>query len=314
MRRKDVRIGDTVIVRRAGDVIPEVVRVVPEKRPRDATRVRHADTLPGMRLGGRALAATRRSRAAPAASSARRSASRRCCISPAAARWTSKDWATSWSISWSTAGIVHTPADLYTLDVAALAGARAHGGQVGRQRRRRHRQEPAAPRSPASSSRSASATSAKRPRRISRATSASLDALMGAERNGAARSPRRRTGRWPRASSQLFRGAAQSRGHRAVARAPGVHWPDAPPQRAAAGKLAGLTFVLTGTLPTLSRDDAKAHDRGGRAARSPAACRRRPTTSSPARTPAASSRRRRSSASPVIDEDGPDCEAMRPTR
>jgi DNA ligase (NAD+) len=32
-RRKDVRIGDTVIVRRAGDVIPEVVGVVIEKRP-----------------------------------------------------------------------------------------------------------------------------------------------------------------------------------------------------------------------------------------------------------------------------------------
>jgi DNA ligase (NAD+) len=31
-RRKDVRVGDTVIVRRAGDVIPEVVAVVPDKR------------------------------------------------------------------------------------------------------------------------------------------------------------------------------------------------------------------------------------------------------------------------------------------
>jgi DNA ligase (NAD+) len=32
-RRKDVRIGDTVIVRRAGDVIPEVVGVVSDRRP-----------------------------------------------------------------------------------------------------------------------------------------------------------------------------------------------------------------------------------------------------------------------------------------
>ncbi|PAT31061.1 DNA ligase (NAD(+)) LigA [Vandammella animalimorsus] len=32
-RRKDVRVGDTVIVRRAGDVIPEIVAVLPDKRP-----------------------------------------------------------------------------------------------------------------------------------------------------------------------------------------------------------------------------------------------------------------------------------------
>ncbi len=36
VRRKDIRIGDTVIVRRAGDVIPEVVAYVPESRPADA--------------------------------------------------------------------------------------------------------------------------------------------------------------------------------------------------------------------------------------------------------------------------------------
>jgi len=36
LRRKDLRIGDSVVVRRAGDVIPEVVRVLPERRPADA--------------------------------------------------------------------------------------------------------------------------------------------------------------------------------------------------------------------------------------------------------------------------------------
>lgn len=36
VRAKDLRIGDTVIVQRAGDVIPEVVRAVPEKRPASA--------------------------------------------------------------------------------------------------------------------------------------------------------------------------------------------------------------------------------------------------------------------------------------
>ncbi len=36
VRRKDIRIGDTVLVRRAGDVIPEVVAVVPALRPPDA--------------------------------------------------------------------------------------------------------------------------------------------------------------------------------------------------------------------------------------------------------------------------------------
>ncbi|HSD00057.1 MAG TPA: BRCT domain-containing protein, partial [Casimicrobiaceae bacterium] len=44
----------------------------------------------------------------------------------------------------------------------------------------------------------------------------------------------------------------------AALRAAGVKWKEGPPRRAAEGPLAGRTFVLTGTLPTLSRDDAKA--------------------------------------------------------
>lgn len=44
--RKDVRVGDTVWVRRAGDVIPEVIRVVPERRPEGTERFRLPDQCP----------------------------------------------------------------------------------------------------------------------------------------------------------------------------------------------------------------------------------------------------------------------------
>ena len=44
--RKDIRVGDTVIVRRAGDVIPEVVKVLFELRPPDALRYEIPNELP----------------------------------------------------------------------------------------------------------------------------------------------------------------------------------------------------------------------------------------------------------------------------
>jgi DNA ligase (NAD+) len=40
-------------------------------------------------------------------------------------------------------------------------------------------------------------------------------------------------------------------------RACGVHWPEGEPSAAASLPLAGKTFVVTGTLPTLSRDEVK---------------------------------------------------------
>ncbi len=46
IERKDVRVGDTVVVQRAGDVIPEVVAVVGERRPPDARPFRLPERCP----------------------------------------------------------------------------------------------------------------------------------------------------------------------------------------------------------------------------------------------------------------------------
>ncbi|MBW1709310.1 MAG: NAD-dependent DNA ligase LigA [Deltaproteobacteria bacterium] len=60
VKRKDVRVGDTVIIQRAGDVIPEVVRVIQEERPENTIPFSMPETCPVcgsgvVRLSGEAV-------------------------------------------------------------------------------------------------------------------------------------------------------------------------------------------------------------------------------------------------------------------
>jgi DNA ligase (NAD+) len=55
VRRKDVRVGDTVLIERAGDVIPYLVKVIEDKRPASAVPFRMPDRCPA--CGGAAVRA-----------------------------------------------------------------------------------------------------------------------------------------------------------------------------------------------------------------------------------------------------------------
>ena len=117
IRKKGVRVGDQVIVRRAGDVIPEVVGVMPPEGtglalggpaelpcPATARVTCPTSKCPKPAPWAAAMWCARRAKpttAAPAACSARRSARRPSCTLPRAVPWTSRAWVTSWwTSSW----------------------------------------------------------------------------------------------------------------------------------------------------------------------------------------------------------------------
>jgi len=253
-----------VIVRRAGDVIPEVVRVLVEKRPKATREFVMPRKCPEcgsavVRLPDEAIA--------------------RCSgglVCPAQVKQALLHFAGRRAMDIEGLGdklvdqlvdakIVRTPADLYKLGLAALAELERMA-------------EKSAANVVAAIAKSRKTTLARfifalGIRHVGETTAkdlarhfGKLDALLAADEPELLEVPE--VGPVLAQSIRQFFTEAHNREVIAQLRAAGVEWPETSPQRKPAGKLAGLTFVLTGTLPTLAREDAKQliEEQGGKVA------------------------------------------------
>ncbi|SPC13874.1 NAD-dependent DNA ligase LigA [Cupriavidus taiwanensis] len=253
IRRKDVHVGDTVIVRRAGDVIPEVVAVVAERRPADARAFvmptacpvcgSHIEKLEDEAIarctGGLICAAQRKQ-------SLLHFAQRRAMDIEGLGDRLVEQLVDQ--------GIVRTPADLYKLGVAKLAALERMADK-------------SAANLVAAIDKSRATTMnrfifALGIRHVGEATAkdlarhfGKLDALMAADE--AALLEVNDVG--PVVAQSIAHFFAEPHNVEVIEqlRAAGVHWPESEPEAKAPAPLSGKTFVLTGTLPTLSREDAK---------------------------------------------------------
>ncbi|MCP5277613.1 MAG: NAD-dependent DNA ligase LigA [Thiobacillus sp.] len=268
-RRKDVRVGDTVIVRRAGDVIPEVVGILPERRPmKDLVEPANPPFMmpatcpecgaPVLRLEGEAAARCTNGLACPAQR-------KQAVIHFASRRAMDIEGLGDKLVEQLVdRGLVATPADIYDLTHEHLAGLERMADK--------------------SASNLIAAIDASRGRPLARFVFAlgirhvgeqtakdlarhfgSLEALMGADEEALLAVPD--VGPVVAASIAAF---FKESHNRAVIEALGhVHaWQDGEARPVVAGPLSGKILVLTGTLPTLTRDEAKAmiEAAGGKAA------------------------------------------------
>ena len=286
VRAKDVRIGDTVVVRRAGDVIPEVVRVLREKRtpeaaewdmPRECpickSKVERIESEAVFRCTGGLYCGAQRKQAIL------HYASRRAMDIEGVGEKLVDQLVES--------AIVRTPADLYRLDAPTLANLERMGEK--------------------SAANVVAAIDASRRRTLARFIYAlgmhhvgeevakilaqyfgsakalleprDWDALI-TEKESVQKENARRRNRGeallepvlPGIGPEILRGVAnflEQPHNREVIEAlfaNGVEPQGLPSQPRTGGRLAGKTFVLTGTLPTLTREDAAARiaAQGGR--------------------------------------------------
>ncbi|MBS1107453.1 MAG: ligA [Deltaproteobacteria bacterium] len=262
VERKDVRVGDTVVVQRAGDVIPQIVAVVANKRPRGARRWKMPSHCPVcrsevVRLEGEAVTrCPNLDCPAQLANNVRHFASRGALDIEGLGEKLVQQLVAQ--------RLVTRVSDVFRLDAATLADLERMGEKSAANRvaaLERARQTTFARFLYALGIRHVGEGVAQL---IADAFGGDLDALMGADQAQIDAIE----GVGPTIAESVVRFFADERNRKEVADllALGVSWPRAAPRRRGEGPLAGKTFVLTGTLPSFTREEAKRRieDAGGK--------------------------------------------------
>jgi DNA ligase (NAD+) len=251
IQRKDIHIGDMVIVRRAGDVIPEIVGVVKERRPRDSKKITLPKHCPEcgadvVRIEGEA--------AARCSGGLFCSAQRKESIKHFAARNALDinglgDKAVDQLVD---SGLINNVADIYLLNEQQLTGLERFGAK-------------SAAKLISAISKSKATTLARfiyalGIREVGETTAHNLAIHFGdftklMEADEATLQAVPDIG--PVAAKQIVTFFQQKHNRELIKKllAAGIHW--SKPQQATNLSLAGQIFVLTGSLESLSRDEAK---------------------------------------------------------
>ncbi|MGZ8253424.1 MAG: NAD-dependent DNA ligase LigA, partial [Burkholderiaceae bacterium] len=253
IRTLDLMIGDTVTVRRAGDVIPQIVAVLPQRRPADARGFAMPTACP---VCGSSVVRDEEEKDLRCTGGLFCPAQRKQALLHFAGRRAMDveglgDKLVEQLVD---GGLVRTPADLFRLDFATLEQLERMGRKSaenllkGLERARHVALERFVF---ALGIRHVGETTA---RDLARHFGA-LDPLMDATEAELLEVP----DVGPVVASSVARFFAEPHNREVIAqlRAAGVRWQEGPPRRAAVGHLAGKTFVLTGTLPHWTRDEAK---------------------------------------------------------
>jgi DNA ligase (NAD+) len=252
-RRKDVRVGDTVIVRRAGDVIPEVVAVIPDKRVPGAPQFTMPATCP---VCGSAAVREEGEADYRCTGGLFCSAQRKHAILHFAQRRALDIEGLGEKLvdQMVDAGVIRTLPDLYRLGLANLVALERMGDKSAR--------------NVLAALEHSKATTLPRflyglgIRHVGESTArdlarhfGQLDPIMDASVEQLLEVPD--VGPIVAESIHAFFQQPHNREVIAQLRACGVHWEEGEPAARAPQPLAGMTVVLTGTLSTLSREQAK---------------------------------------------------------